>query len=239
MSRIGRNNTLDILNPICYLGDMKNESAATVIFDTSTINDQATLAVFRAIKGVKGVRFTTPPLDRLVVLQDIFEYFQGMTQWIPANPDHMVDDAAKAEALIQLLEAFDCGSHGGYDIANPKVHTTNYDLYNRFLTVLRKHNTAADIQDCCSFTVKTLGDYFVELEDLRRVVSSRPAPKPTAKSSKECWKTADGRIHLVEPDANCRLSYEHLTGLAAAKAMAKPTKWRKATLVELKGGVGK
>ncbi|GAF75981.1 unnamed protein product [marine sediment metagenome] len=104
---------------------------------------------------------------RLKLLQEAFECFQQITQWIPWAMHHATEYHHKAEVLINILEVQDCGSIGGFDRENPMKRITGYELYDRFLTVLAKHNNESDLKEACYFTPQTLGDYFKKARELR------------------------------------------------------------------------
>ena len=101
---------------------------------------------------------------RLEILQEIFECFQQVTQWMP-SVDTDADYSSgvtkylfKAEALIEILEANDCGSVGGFD-ANQKSR----GLYERFLWLLDKYNKRSDVESSCDFTPDDLYKYFTKV----------------------------------------------------------------------------
>jgi len=100
-------------------------------------------------------------------LQDIFEKLQQITQWLPGSIDHALDNMYSAKALIEMLEADDCGSHGGFDPKNPLISDSGFDLYDRFTTVLRKYDNEKDIKKSCNFDVQTLKGYFENISTLR------------------------------------------------------------------------
>jgi len=104
---------------------------------------------------------------RIALLQRAFDDFQMISQWIPWQMEHAAKYHNKAESIIDYLEVVDCGSIGGYDNANPIKRSGHYELYDRFLTVLAKHNNQDDLKNCCYFTPQTLGDYFKKVYDLR------------------------------------------------------------------------
>lgn len=104
---------------------------------------------------------------RLRLLQTAFECFQQITQWIPWKISNATEYHYKAEAIIEILEITDCGSVGGFDPENPIQRISNYELYDRFLTVLTKHNNAYDLEKSCYFSPQTLADYFKKVYELR------------------------------------------------------------------------
>jgi hypothetical protein len=104
---------------------------------------------------------------RLSILQQIFEHFQQMTQWNVEHPGSTAKYANMAEGLIEALEVEDCGSMGGFDNSNPLTEENDYELYNRFLTVLRKYHADKDIEDDCHFNVANMADYFNKIVNLR------------------------------------------------------------------------
>lgn len=114
-------------------------------------------------------------LTRILVLNSIFGHFQMATQW----PDEYsgVRYMEKAEGLIEVLEEVDCGSHGGYDRNNPNKRVTTCGLFDRFLTLLRKHDDEANIEPRCGANVETLTRYFTKLMALRGMTYSETKPK--------------------------------------------------------------
>ena len=98
---------------------------------------------------------------RLKILNEIFFNFQQITQWLPSHIEHASKYYYKAEVLIEFLETEDCGSVGGFDLANPNHKVTAFQLYDRFLTLMRKYHKA------CTFDPVTLGVYFIKLSKLR------------------------------------------------------------------------
>lgn len=116
-------------------------------------------------------------LNRILVLNTIFQHFQMVTQW----PDGYggIRYMEKAEALIELLEGVDCGSHGGHDRANPNQRITTCRVFDRFLTLLRKHGDEGNIEPRCGANVETLTRYFTKLMALRSVTYREDAQRLT------------------------------------------------------------
>ena len=113
--------------------------------------------------------------ERTKILQDIFGYFLQITQWLPNNIDIAAEYVCKAEALIEYLEVIDCGSIGGFDPDNPikrlgrqKFPSSEFELYNRFLALIRKHNTK--LKKECGFTINNMTKYFKIISELRENV---------------------------------------------------------------------
>lgn len=114
---------------------------------------------------------------RIMILQEIFEHFQQVTQWVPGefcHADHssgVLTYLNKAEALIEVLEICDCGSTGGFD---PKMPTElirgGLSLYERFLWLVNKYNNRKDIQHECNFTLESLYTYFLKMGKLREEI---------------------------------------------------------------------
>lgn len=130
----------------------------------TTVNDSPNF--LEKCKGVNKMN----NISRLVILNDIFDHFQYASQWLPDATDSTFKALNKAESLIELLEANDCGSHGGFDPKNKHQIVTGFDLYDRFLTLLRKYKNEKDIKPVCDFTVKSLGTYYEILDNLREIV---------------------------------------------------------------------
>jgi hypothetical protein len=106
-------------------------------------------------------------MKRKIILQEIFEHFQQMTQWATVNPDSYSKYYHKAESLIELLEVQDCGSIGGFDRKNPHKKNTGLDLYDRFLTLMNKTKQRPKLESICGFTPLILAEYFKSLNKLR------------------------------------------------------------------------
>ena len=105
--------------------------------------------------------------ERIRILNKIFENFQQITQWLPNHIDSASKYVFKAESLIELLEAGDCGSVGGYDKDSPVIDESGFHLYNRFLALVRKYDNQNDIEKCCQFDLDNLKRYFKTLSELR------------------------------------------------------------------------
>jgi hypothetical protein len=120
---------------------------------------------------------------RLKILQEIFDCFQSMAQWITINPGSYAKYHMKAESLIEFLEVEDCGSVGGFDKSNPHAvkniwnvnsvfpRVTGYELYDRFLFVLSKYEQQNNIKPVCNFTAGSLGALFRKLSHIRNEYS--------------------------------------------------------------------
>jgi len=104
---------------------------------------------------------------RIKLLNHIFEHFQQCTQWVPNNYNRASEYSKKAEALIDFIEVQDCDRIGGFDCKNPIKRTTGYELYDRFLTLVRKYKNETDIENSCYFNLQSLGTYFSMLSKLR------------------------------------------------------------------------
>jgi hypothetical protein len=116
---------------------------------------------------------------RTDILQAIFNYFQRMAGWA-THPARFCEYESKAVGLIEYLEVLDCGQNGGFDAQNPGPglgkYVTNYAVFDRFLTLLRKESCV--IQPECNFTVASLTRYFSLLADLRDIVQRESQRKP-------------------------------------------------------------
>jgi len=106
-------------------------------------------------------------MNRLTILQEIFDNFQQMSQWIIISPESYAKHYHKAEQLIEMLEVEDCGFIGGFDKKNPLVNETGFKLYDRFLTLLNKKKRASKLEPICGFTPTLLGKYFQTILSLR------------------------------------------------------------------------
>jgi len=100
--------------------------------------------------------------QRIKILNEIFDNFHQIMQWLPDNIDTATEYMFKAEALIEMLEADDCGSVGGYDPKSPVIDETGFLLYDRFLALVRRHKNKSSIKN-----LDTLSRYFKALSELR------------------------------------------------------------------------
>lgn len=106
-------------------------------------------------------------MKRIEFLQDVFSNLQCASQWIISNPSGYLEYITRADTIIQLLEIDDCGSVGGFDPNNKCKKVTGFEIYDRFLTVIRKHHKYSDLKNECSFDVETLGEYYKHINELR------------------------------------------------------------------------
>jgi hypothetical protein len=107
--------------------------------------------------------------ERIIILNNIFGYFQQITQWLPNNMENCAEYQIKAEALIEYLEVLDCGSTGGFDKKSPvKWNESRFLLYDRFLALVRLYSNEKDIEKVCHFDLETLKQYFIKLSELRQ-----------------------------------------------------------------------
>jgi hypothetical protein len=106
-------------------------------------------------------------MNRLTILQQIFDDFQQMSQWIIISPESYAKYYHRVEQLIEMLEVEDCGFISGFDKNNPLVSETGFKLYDRFLTLLNKKKRALKLEPVCGFTPTLLGKYFQTILSLR------------------------------------------------------------------------
>ena len=107
-------------------------------------------------------------MKRNIILQEIFSHFQQMTQWITTNPGNYCRYFNQAMGLIELLEVEDCGSVGGFDKQNPvKWGESGFQLYDRFLALLRKENTK--LKKELYFTPESMRKYWVHIDGEREI----------------------------------------------------------------------
>lgn len=104
-------------------------------------------------------------ITRQSILQEIFEEFQQMTQWVTASPQMYSEHYNRAAGLVECIEVYDCGSIGGFDKLSPVKHETGLRLYDRFLALLRRNNTK--IKSICGFTVPKMTKYWSTINSLR------------------------------------------------------------------------
>ena len=109
--------------------------------------------------------------NRLFILQQIFDELQMVTQHVTDEELGATRYLSKAAALVELLEVSDCGSVGGFDRTNPHQHVTGCEVFDRFLTLLRKRKgDEKRIKPVCNANVATLTQFFTELAELREKV---------------------------------------------------------------------
>ena len=106
------------------------------------------------------------------MLQDIFNDFQQITQWIPNHFEDAAKYMNKAESLIEFLEVEDCGSVGGFDDENPVIPVTGWKLYDRFIALVNKYHFYAQVSKECYFNIESLGEYFTMSGCLREHFNS-------------------------------------------------------------------
>jgi hypothetical protein len=104
-------------------------------------------------------------VSRIVILNSIFSQLQSAAQWISSQPNEYSNYLKKAEALIELLEIEDCGSTGGFDKNNKVKNVTSFKLFDRFLTVIRKHNKVEDIKSICEINVDDLSLFYKKIKE--------------------------------------------------------------------------
>ena len=106
-------------------------------------------------------------LNRIDMLNQIFYNFQCSTQWITTDPERYSHYINKSESLIEFLEVADCGSVGGFDLKNRMKDVTGLKIFDRFLTLVRKHNDMNNIKPVCQLTITDLVKFFRQVSSLR------------------------------------------------------------------------
>lgn len=119
--------------------------------------------------------------SRITILQEIFECFQQVTQWVPTHQtqadysEGVTKYLYKAEALIEILEVNDCGSTGGFDPdmaygprANDPTRPDHYiGLFGRFLWLVDKYGSEKKLEESCGFNIEKLTNFFLILNAAR------------------------------------------------------------------------
>jgi len=105
---------------------------------------------------------TTP--SRLTILKTIGDHFQGVIQWSRHHDadwaENVVQYLHQAEALIELLEVFDCGSIGGFDSFQPPPRT----LFDRWDWLFRKYDKPDGLRFGCNIvSYEEVRDYFANV----------------------------------------------------------------------------
>lgn len=111
--------------------------------------------------------------ERIIILNNIFGYFQQIIQWLPNHIDKASKYMYNTESLIALLEINDCGSVGGFDRTNKVLNESGFSLYNRFLALVRKYNNEKEIKVVSGIDLNDLKNYFLELSELHDKIISK------------------------------------------------------------------
>ena len=128
---------------------------------------------------------------RLVILKAIFQEFVGLHQSLDGTygimaihqPARAHEHAQRADVLMDLLEAHDCGSWGGFD----KECTECGDLIfiERFIWLVKKYRNETDLGDKASGTsFKLLLDWFPPRKPILRVGEGLTKKKPKTCAAK-------------------------------------------------------
>lgn len=107
--------------------------------------------------------------DQIKLLNQVFDYFQAITQWLPNNLDTANHYDSKAVAIIDALEDDLFGMRRsrfkrGYI---PKYESSGSHIYDRFYYIVKELKCEKDIKRVCYFKVDELHSYFKQLSELR------------------------------------------------------------------------
>lgn len=106
-------------------------------------------------------------IARINILNAIFSDLCGIIQWFPNNVENSAKYMFKAESLIEILEVEDCGSVGGFDRKSPVKRDTNFNLFNRYLAVVRRYNDEDNIKTQENFDLNDMKLWFNALTNLK------------------------------------------------------------------------
>lgn len=98
--------------------------------------------------------------QRITILNKIFHNLLLVKQWNINHPQNSIEYHYKALGLIELLEVDDCGSVGGYDKSNKLLKVSEHSPFNRFYTLVNKHNDFDNISTTNGIGIDELKDYF-------------------------------------------------------------------------------
>jgi len=103
------------------------------------------------------------------LLNQAFDNFQMITQWLPNGLDAATHYCSKAVAIISILEEDLFGMHRarfkrGY---TPKYEPCGSNLYDRFYFIVKEGKYEKDIEKVCYFDVDSMYQYFKQLSELR------------------------------------------------------------------------
>lgn len=103
------------------------------------------------------------------LLNQAFDNFQQITQWLPNQLDTANNYDSKTVAIIDILEEDLFGMHRarfkrGYI---PKYTPCGSNLYDRFYFIVKEGKFEKNIKKICYFDVDSMYHYFRQLAELR------------------------------------------------------------------------
>lgn len=107
--------------------------------------------------------------DQVKLLNQAFDNFQQITQWLPNSLDTANHYDSKAVAIIDILEEDLFGMRRsrfkrGY---TPKYESSGNNIYDRFYFIVKELKCEKAIKKVCYFGVEELHNYFKQLSQLR------------------------------------------------------------------------
>ena len=107
--------------------------------------------------------------EHIKLLNQAFDNFQQITQWLPSHIDNADKYRNIASVLIDILEDDLFGTRRtsfkrGYV---PKYETCGQRLYDRFYFIVKELGYEKKIKKVCYFDVESMHQYFKQLSNLR------------------------------------------------------------------------
>lgn len=107
--------------------------------------------------------------DKIKLLNNVFDNFQQITQWLPNQLDTANNYESKVCAILDILEDDIFGVRRtrfkrGYI---PKYESCGNNLYDRFYFIVKESRYDSHIKKVCYFDVEKLYQYFKKLSELR------------------------------------------------------------------------
>lgn len=107
--------------------------------------------------------------DIIKLLNQAFNYFQQISQWLPNSLDTANHYDSKAAAIIEILEL---DIFGGFRSRVKRGGEYKYEssgnlIYDRFYYIVKELKCEKNIKKVCYFGVEELHNYFKQLSQLR------------------------------------------------------------------------
>ena len=109
--------------------------------------------------------------EHINLLNQAFDCFQQITQWVPNNLDNAYNYSNKAETIIEILEDDLFGMRRARFKRGhvPKYTPSGNNVYDRFDFIVKEIKCEKQIKKVCYFGVEELHQYFKQLSDLREI----------------------------------------------------------------------
>lgn len=107
--------------------------------------------------------------EHIALLNKVFDHLQQITQWLPGEIAIASQYSNKALSIIEVLEedifgyrraTFKRGHKHKYELCG-------YDIFDRFYFIVEELKCEKQIKKVCYFDVKTMYQYFKQLNELR------------------------------------------------------------------------